>query len=55
MNWQMITVVGTILLSVSTALWVIFSTSKDSCRFLRHYKRAGYKPDWNEEHWSQTR
>jgi hypothetical protein len=55
MNWQMITVVGAVVLGVSTALWVIFSGGKDSCSYLKHYAKRGYNPDANGEHWWKTR
>jgi hypothetical protein len=45
----MLTVVSTIVMSVSVALWVLFSTTKDSYNYRRHYTRNGFDPDLAEE------
>jgi hypothetical protein len=49
MDWHMWTVISAIVVAVSAALWVIFSTSKDSYTYHRHYTRNGFEPDLPED------
>ncbi len=51
MNWAMITVIGTIMLGVSSALWVIFTTGKDKYNYHRHYTKSGFQPELPEDLW----
>lgn len=49
MSWTMFTVIGTVVLSVSAALWVIFTTGKDRYNYRRHYSKAGFSPELPED------
>lgn len=54
MNWSMITVLVTVVLSVAAALWVVFSTGKSSSSYLRFYARNGYRPDSADDYWYRS-